>query len=59
MVHGAGRAKALVDVEAFKWLRGEQDQLVGTVDELHGKLEAIDQGRNAIVCLSEEREEQA
>jgi hypothetical protein len=33
--------------------------LVGAVDELRGKLEAFDRERNAAMCLSEEREEQA
>jgi hypothetical protein len=53
------RAKALVDAEALERLRGEWDQLVGTMDELHGKLEVIDQERDAAVCLSKEQEEQA
>jgi hypothetical protein len=33
--------------------------LVGTVEELHGELEAINQERDATVLLFEEREEQA
>jgi hypothetical protein len=49
----------LVDAEAFERLRGERDQLVGTMDELHGKLEATDRERNTAVRLSEEREEWA
>jgi hypothetical protein len=43
----------------FERLRGEWNQLVGTVDELRGKLEAIDQERDATLRLSEEWEEQA
>jgi hypothetical protein len=53
------RVKALVDAEAFERLRGERNQLVGTVDELRGELAVIDQKCDATVCLSEEWEEQA
>jgi hypothetical protein len=48
----SARAKVLADAEAFERLRGERDQLVGTMDELHGKLDASDRERIATVRLS-------
>jgi hypothetical protein len=42
----------------LEWLRGEQNQLVGAVDELRGELELAGHERDAAVRLSEEREKQ-
>jgi hypothetical protein len=53
------RAKAVTDAMAFEWLQKERDQLVHTMEGLHGKLEATGQERDTVVRLSEEREEQA
>jgi hypothetical protein len=44
---------------AFELLQEERDQLVCTVEGLHGELEANGQERDAAVQLSEEKEEQA
>jgi translation initiation factor 2B subunit (eIF-2B alpha/beta/delta family) len=53
------RAKAVTNAMAFERLQKERDQLVHTMEGLHGKLEATGQERDNVMRLSEEREEQA
>jgi hypothetical protein len=53
----AARAKVSADAKALEWLCGEQSQLAGTMDELRCELMSAGEEHDAVLHLSEEREE--